>query len=65
MTPRDLILKAMHDTEYADMLADILFDTITKSERRDVLRLMIDKGDVKLQAIVADCAVDVVESFDD
>lgn len=59
MTPRELILESRHDNEYADMLTNEVFDSMTQAERRAVLQLMIEKGDLKLQALVASVAADI------
>lgn len=59
MTPRELILESRHDTDYADMLTDSVFDSMTQAERRAVLQLMIERGDLKLQALVASVAADI------
>ena len=64
MTPRDLILESRHDKEYADMLTDEVFDSMTQAERRAVLQLIIENGDLKLQSLVAGVAADICEAFE-
>lgn len=65
MTPRELILESRHDNDYADMLTDSVFDSMTQAERRAVLQLMIERGDLKLQALVAGVAADICEGLND